>query len=77
MCGLTAYGDVVVGSLGVEQWKRTTIAVELAAKVCRSSSRAVVGIQQHRQLISRSSYCFWTNRPRVLMLKAHGALYQS
>ena len=32
MCGLKAYGDVVVGSLGVEHRKRTTIAVELVAK---------------------------------------------
>ncbi|KAG6860184.1 hypothetical protein C0995_014729 [Termitomyces sp. Mi166 len=32
MCGLEAYGDAIVGSLGVEQRKRATIAVELAAK---------------------------------------------
>ncbi|KAG6909484.1 hypothetical protein DXG01_017206 [Tephrocybe rancida] len=32
MCGLEAYGDAVVGSLGIEHRKRTTIAVELAAK---------------------------------------------
>lgn len=32
MCGLEAYGDAIVGSLGVEHRKRTTIAVELAAK---------------------------------------------
>ncbi|KAJ8595721.1 hypothetical protein M405DRAFT_806639 [Rhizopogon salebrosus TDB-379] len=32
MCGLEAYADAVVGSLGVEYKKRTTIAVELAAK---------------------------------------------
>lgn len=34
MCGLEAYGDAIVGSLGVEHRKRTTIGVELAAKVC-------------------------------------------
>jgi ATP-binding cassette, subfamily G (WHITE), member 2, SNQ2 len=33
MCGLEAYADASVGSLGVELRKRTTIAVELAAKV--------------------------------------------
>jgi ATP-binding cassette subfamily G (WHITE) protein 2 (SNQ2) len=33
MCGLEAYGDAIVGSLGVEHRKRTTIGVELAAKV--------------------------------------------
>lgn len=32
MCGLEAYGDATVGSLGIEHRKRTTIAVELAAK---------------------------------------------
>ena len=34
MCGLEAFAQVIVGSLGVEQKKRLTIAVELAAKVC-------------------------------------------
>jgi ATP-binding cassette, subfamily G (WHITE), member 2, SNQ2 len=33
MCGLEAYGDAMVGSLDIEHRKRTTIAVELAAKV--------------------------------------------
>lgn len=33
MCGLEAYGDAIVGTLGVEHRKRTTIGVELAAKV--------------------------------------------
>ena len=33
MCGLEAFAQVIVGSLGVEQKKRLTIAVELAAKV--------------------------------------------
>ncbi|KIP01968.1 hypothetical protein PHLGIDRAFT_130987 [Phlebiopsis gigantea 11061_1 CR5-6] len=32
MCGLEAYADAVVGSLNVENRKRTTIGVELAAK---------------------------------------------
>ncbi|KAF7984807.1 hypothetical protein HWV62_11820 [Athelia sp. TMB] len=32
MCGLAAHGDALVGSLGIEHRKRTTIAVELAAK---------------------------------------------
>ncbi|KAH8101733.1 pleiotropic drug resistance ABC transporter [Cristinia sonorae] len=32
MCGLEAYADAIVGSLGVEHRKRTTIGVELAAK---------------------------------------------
>ena len=33
MCGLDGYRDGIVGSLGVEMKKRTTIGVELAAKV--------------------------------------------
>lgn len=32
MCGLEPFKDAIVGSLGIEQRKRTTIAVELAAK---------------------------------------------
>jgi ATP-binding cassette subfamily G (WHITE) protein 2 (SNQ2) len=32
MCGLTAYADAIIGTLGVEHRKRTTIGVELAAK---------------------------------------------
>jgi hypothetical protein len=33
MCGLEVYADAVIGSLSVEHRKRTTIGVELAAKV--------------------------------------------
>jgi ATP-binding cassette subfamily G (WHITE) protein 2 (SNQ2) len=33
MCGLEEYGNAAVGSLGIEYRKRTTIGVELAAKV--------------------------------------------
>lgn len=32
MCGLEAHGDAIIGSLGIEHRKRTTIGVELAAK---------------------------------------------
>ncbi|KAG5638577.1 hypothetical protein H0H81_011797 [Sphagnurus paluster] len=32
MCGLEAFADAAIGSLGIEHRKRTTIAVELAAK---------------------------------------------
>ncbi|KAF9817918.1 hypothetical protein IEO21_03112 [Rhodonia placenta] len=32
MCGLEAYADAIVGTLGVEQRKRTTVGVELVAK---------------------------------------------
>lgn len=33
MCSLEMHADAIVGSLGVEHKKRTSIAVELAAKV--------------------------------------------
>jgi len=33
MCGLEKFADAIVGSLNVELRKRTTIGVELAAKV--------------------------------------------
>lgn len=33
MCGLEAYADAIVGTLGCEQLKRTTVGVELVAKV--------------------------------------------
>lgn len=32
MCGLEEYADAIVGTLGIEHRKRTTIGVELAAK---------------------------------------------
>jgi len=34
MCGLESYADATIVSLDTEHKKRTTIAVELAAKVC-------------------------------------------
>ena len=36
MCGLEKHADAIVGTLGVEHRKRTTIGVELAAKVCKA-----------------------------------------
>ena len=43
MCGLEAYADAIVGTLGVELKKRTTIGVELAAKV-KSSLENATGV---------------------------------
>jgi len=34
MCGLQAYAEAAVGTLNIEFRKRTTIGVELAARVC-------------------------------------------
>ena len=39
MCGLEKHADAIVGTLGVEHRKRTTIGVELAAKVCKTTFR--------------------------------------
>jgi len=33
MCGLESFAEALIGSLGIEHRKRTTIGVELAAKV--------------------------------------------
>jgi len=33
MCGLENFAEALIGSLGIEHRKRTTIGVELAAKV--------------------------------------------
>lgn len=33
MCGLEAFGDAAIGSIGIERRRRATIAFELAAKV--------------------------------------------
>lgn len=70
MCGLEDYADAVVGSLGVEHRKRTTIGVELAAKVCPyvlpSSDMLIV------LWYSLSSSCSWMSLPPVLTLSPPG-----
>jgi ATP-binding cassette subfamily G (WHITE) protein 2 (SNQ2) len=43
MCGLNAFADAMLGSLGVEQRKRTTVGVELAAKASVQSCRDSTG----------------------------------
>jgi ABC-type multidrug transport system ATPase subunit len=42
MCGLQKHADAIVGTLGVEHRKRTTIGVELAAKVCEATFRSML-----------------------------------
>jgi ATP-binding cassette subfamily G (WHITE) protein 2 (SNQ2) len=42
MCGLEKYADAIVGTLGVEHRKRTTIGVELAAKVSTATLRSAL-----------------------------------
>ena len=70
ICGLDAFADAMVGSLGVEQRKRTTIGVELAAKasvsfICRDP---VV----NNFLYSHSCSFFWMSQHQVLIHKALG-----
>ena len=52
MCGLEAYADAIVGTLGCEQLKRTTVGVELVAKV-RPAGRAVPVRAAHGARCSR------------------------
>ncbi len=56
MCGLEKYADAIVGSLGVEHRKRTTIGVELAAKVgsVEPHSRYAITIPLQAQITSLS-----------------------
>jgi len=70
MCGLEAYKDAIVGSLGVEMKKRTTIGVELAAKV-----RAFLAFSQlvaERLVYSQSCFYSWMNRHLGWIRRARG-----
>lgn len=76
MCGLEEFADAIIGSLGVEQRKRTTIGVELAAKVgLVASFSSVVGLDMLR--FSPNSCCSLMSQHLVLILRAHGLLYRS
>lgn len=61
MCGLEDYADAVVGSLGVEQRKRTSIGVELGVEVCPHvlPSNDILIVLWY----SLSSFCSWMNLP--------------
>lgn len=76
MCGLAEFADAMVGTLGVEQRKRTTIGVELAAKVSQLLSIPTHRIAQLR-CCSRSSSFSWTNRRRGWTRRVLGRLYLS
>lgn len=56
MCGLEDYGDAIVGSLGVEHKKRTTIGVELAAKVCSFVILALDGFNLYEIIAKIASF---------------------
>jgi hypothetical protein len=71
MCGLEAYAEASIGSLGVELRKRTTIGVELAAKVS-------MPLRPHRpanDMPSRNCCFSWMSRHQVSILKVLGASY--
>ena len=71
MCGLGPFADAIVGSLGVEQRKRTTIGVELAAKV--ELSLFLTRYVTHCAY-SLSCCCFWMSRPLVWIHRVPGPL---
>jgi hypothetical protein len=70
MCGLDAFADAMVGSLGIEQRKRTTIGVELAAKasISRMSKSCVVNNFHY----SHNCSFFWMSQRQVLIHKVLG-----
>lgn len=70
MCGLEAYANASVGSLGIEHRKRTTIAVELAAKV----NPRTLGSEPWFDLgmFSPSYYSSWMNQHRASTLNPLG-----
>ena len=58
MCGLEVYADAIVGTLGVEHRKRTTIGVELAAKpkLLLFLDEPTSGMSAHLQIRDFSSH---------------------
>jgi hypothetical protein len=74
MCGLEAYADASVGSLGVELRKRTTIGVELAAKVSLVPS---ILVTQPHDVPSRNCSFSWMNRRQGWIHRVLGVLWHS
>jgi len=68
------YADASIGSLGVELRKRTTIGVELAAKVSFGTHR-----RSHlaNDLRSQNYYSSWMNRRQGLIRRVLGVLCRS
>jgi len=78
MCGLDPFADAMVGSLGVEQKKRTTIGVELAAKVqIRVFHLGPSFLLISFLFYSRNSCSFWTSRRPVWIRKVPGLSWLS
>ena len=71
MCGLDAFADAMVGSLGVEQRKRTTIGVELAAKASARYQCRDLEVNNNF-LYSHNCSFFWMSQHRVLIHKVLG-----
>ncbi|KAF9494243.1 hypothetical protein BDN71DRAFT_1431877 [Pleurotus eryngii] len=71
MCGLEEFADAMVGALGVEHKKRTTIGVELAAKLSRHSIQLIsVNFDVYRQ--QPSAELFQVVFDRLLLLQSDG-----
>lgn len=60
MCGLWAERNAIVGTLNVELRKRTTIGVELAAKVCDSKG-------SYQSIADFFFFFFFFFQPKILL----------
>ena len=69
MCGLVDHADASVGSLSIEHKKRTTIGVELAAKV---RFQAALHSPYSIRSCSLNFCCFWTNLRQASIRRAPG-----
>jgi hypothetical protein len=61
ICGLEAYADALIGSLHTEHIRRTTIGVELAAKVLIGY---IENTRSRSMSSSRNYYSSWTSQHR-------------
>jgi hypothetical protein len=77
MCGLDPFADAMVGSLGVEQKKRTTIGVELAAKVKYELPLKAFVLPNSLPSGSPNSCFFWTSQHPVWIRKVPGLSWLS
>ncbi|KAF8905939.1 pleiotropic drug resistance ABC transporter [Gymnopilus junonius] len=77
MCGLEAFGDAMVGSLGVEHKKRTTIGVELAAKpqLLLFLDEPTSGLDSHSAWAIPSAELFSAFDKLLLLRKGGQAVY--
>lgn len=76
MCGLERYANASVGSLSTEHKKRTTIGVELAAKVCPTFLK--VKFLKAWEFFYSPSFCYSSTSQRLVLIhKVHGLSFYS